>query len=185
MSSGWGFDDNEKPPDNPSKVIYHGPYGKDIPEEYRRVFGSPPPKNAKKPIPPPPPPPNSYHKKPKYWQMRYTSHAQVPNRVAGVMCAAMIGVAYLLHKFSKAPERWDKRIGYGMTPEEKLEYDRKNQFYYQVMLNSSPEHFATDLTGEKFINVRRADNKIRWDLREVDKEVLYTRDMANPMDDPL
>jgi hypothetical protein len=79
--SDWGGSDplfdsaDNRPPDDPPKVIFHNPFpGQQIPEEYRRVFGSPPPPNSKKPVPPPPLPPNSYHKKPKYWQLRHTSN---------------------------------------------------------------------------------------------------------------
>jgi hypothetical protein len=69
------FDDESVPPpkDTP-KVIFHGRKDKDLPEEIRRIFGTDPPPNSSKPKPPPPPPPNSYHKKPKYWQMRGTGN---------------------------------------------------------------------------------------------------------------
>jgi hypothetical protein len=69
------FDDESvPPPKDPPKVIFHGRKDKDLPEEIRRIFGTDPPPNSSKPKPPPPPPPNSYHKKPKYWQMRGTGN---------------------------------------------------------------------------------------------------------------
>jgi hypothetical protein len=98
----------------------------------------------------------------------------------------MCGFGYLIHRYSGIGERWNRRFGNDMTIEEKKEYDQKNQLYYNMLIGGvDPDAFAVDFAKENYINVHKADKKVRWDLREMDRNISGIKDLHNPFDDAL
>ncbi|CAG2174551.1 unnamed protein product [Oppiella nova] len=185
---GEGYDpfwesDTSMPPADPPKVIIHQ-RSPDVPEDvYRHVFGTNPPEGYKPPIPPPPLPPNSYHKKPKYWQTRGTGHMEPVNRASFLFVVAVSFGVYLLDRFSDAPQRWGDRLGTHSTLEERETRERNNLMFSRLMSDGMPaDEMEVSPDKSRYRNPRHRDEKVRWDLREVDKRVMGIRDMKNPFE---
>ena len=72
-----------------------------------------------------------------------------------------------------------------MTYEEKIEYDKKNEMYYNIMTQGIDYNvLSVDFSKENYINVHKADKKVRWDLREVDRNIPGHNMLKNPFDGP-
>lgn len=112
---------------------------------------------------------------------------ELPNRAAATVAFASLGLAFLIDRYNKnGLNRLDRWFGVRMTPQEKIEYDQKIDLYANNMLTLAEETWETDPSGERYKNLRRhKDDKVRWDIREVDMEVIGIRDMTNPFDDAL
>lgn len=106
------------------------------------------------------------------------------NRIAMVGTLLALGVSILIFKYRSGADRILKLQGLENIDAEWLEQDLKKRQLWMSTVMRQPKAFESNLAGDQYRNPRKDDNKIRWDIREIDRNVLVADDeMRNPFDD--